>query len=105
MEYKGRIDAEEILSSKWLEQRVRADAEMTAAKARAAVSKSSGKLASSIDVRIDRRGGMKKDRVVATVTASAIRATPEPPYDYGIGREFGNSQTIGEFYLRRSLPG
>jgi hypothetical protein len=104
VEYKGRIDADEILTSKWLEQRVRADAEVTATKARSLVSKSSGRLAASIDVRVDRRGGVKKDRVTASVVASAVRSTPEPPYDYGLGREFGNSRTVAEFYLRRSLP-
>ena len=104
MDYKGRIDGDEILKSQWLAARMELDAQQTAARARAAVSKSSGRLAASIDARVDKRGGVRRDRVVGVVTASAVRATPEPPYNYGAGQEFGNSQTRADFYLLRSLP-
>lgn len=104
MEYRGRIDGDEILNSKWLELRLFKDGQEAAALARRRVDSQSGRLRRSIHVEVDKRSGAKRDRTTVRVVASAIRATPEPPYDYALGNEFGNSQTRGSFYLRSSLP-
>lgn len=104
MEYRGRINGDKILRSAAVEHRVREATEETAARARMAAPVDTGKLKESIRVVIDERGGVKRDRVVGRVIATASRKSDDGEYGYNAAREFGNSQGAGEFYLRRSLP-
>lgn len=104
MEYRGRIDGDEILQSKWLEGRIRNITEMTAMRARRSAAIDSGRLKRSIRTDIDRRGGVKRDRVVGSVIASAVRESGEGRYDYAPAREFGTSDQRGDYFLRRALP-
>ena len=104
MDYKGRVKVDHLLDSKWLEQRIRTETEATAARARATAPVESGALKRSISTHVEHHSGIKRDRVVGVVTASVVR-DGKRPYNYAAGKEFGNSQTRGEFYLRRSLPG
>ena len=104
MEYRGRIDGDEILQSKWLEARIRKETEDTAMRARANAAVDSGRLKRSIRTDIQRHGGVKRDRVVGRVIASAVRESGNSRYDYSPAREFGTSDQRGDYFLRRSLP-
>lgn len=104
MEYRGRIDGDEILRSKWLEARIRKETDETAARARASAAVDSGRLKRSVRTDIQRHGGVKRDRIVGRVIASAVRESANSRYDYAPAREFGTSDQRGDYFLRRSLP-
>jgi HK97 gp10 family phage protein len=72
---------------------VRSAAEVIATKARAIAPKDTGRYAASIKVSVNRRGGIRGDRVEGVVTATA-------PYSAAI--EFGNSKSQARHVLKRA---
>lgn len=94
MKSNGRADVSPLLKSAAIRAAVVARAEAIAAAARAGAPKDTGNFAASIRVTVDESGGVRKDRVVARVTANAR---------YAAAVEFGNSHTPrGHFTLRRA---
>lgn len=98
MEYKGPLDIGHLLNSEWLESQVRETTGDYANQLRATLPKRTGRLASSVSVSVNKRGGAKRDRAVGTVTVSV---RDERGYDYAAAAEFGNSRSRGAHAMRR----
>lgn len=86
-------DARRILSDPKVVAAARKEAEEIAARARASAPRDSGNYADSIVVDVEQRGGIKHDRPVAVVTATA-------PHSAAI--EFGNSRSPARHTLRNA---
>lgn len=99
MDYKGRIDADKVLGSAWMVQRVEHHGNEVAARARALAPKRTWELAMSITVNVERNSGVKHDRPVAVVSTNAHAKDGS---GYGSAEEFGSTYNRGNFFLRRA---
>lgn len=100
MDYKGRIDADSILNSAFITERVRVTTDAVAARARAYAPKGKTlQLSGAITTQIVHHAGVKNDRTIGIVSTNAHA---EDGSGYGAAEEFGTSFGRGNYFLRRA---